>query len=241
MLELKHPFCKIGEITMKVSSISPTTAGGHKKFSDEKLIELHSHGLSIPKMAKQLGVSRQPVRKRMTKLGLKANWKRGGVTGYKKVGADKFRCSSCRLVKPLRQRNGTICCKCRHKRWVSTKEGALRYRYSMKKCQAKRKGIPFTLTYEEFRRKFEEQNGKDGYTGEQMCFDYGRGRSAAMGSMDRIDNDGGYTPDNVVFCRLSSNGKKQDRPVGEFIEQLEFDFENSNCPRPPTPGQPILN
>jgi hypothetical protein len=110
----------------------------------------------------------------------------------------------------------------------------------MKKSKAKRKGIPFSITYEEFKRKFEEQDGKDGYTSEQMCFDYGQGRSAATGSVDRRDNDGGYTPDNIVFCRLEINSKKGNRPVGRLTEQLKLDFEKSNWPVPPTPGQSIL-
>ncbi len=212
---------------MDVSTLSPTTACGRRKFTDEQLIQLHSDGLSIPKLASQLGVSQQPVRKRMKKLGLKANWKRGGVTRYKKVGADKFRCGSCKRVKPLRQRKGRVCCKCTHDRYVSKREGALHFRYNRKKCFARAKGVPFTLTFECFKELHERQAGKDAYNGKQMCFDYGQGRSGATMTLDRIDNTKGYTPDNVVFCRLDTNAKKGNRPVGRLIEQLELDFENS--------------
>jgi len=217
-------------------------APGNRKFSDEKLIELHSQGLSIPKMAVQLGVSQQPVRLRMKKLGLKANGKRGGVPRYVKAGAGEFHCTSCDRDKPLRQRAGTKCNRCTYEKSVSTREGALRRRFIMKKSCAKRRGIPFTVTYEEYKKKCEKQNGKDGYTGKQMCFDYGQGRSGATVTLDRIDNDGGYTPDNIVFCRLEINSKKGKRPVDEFREQqMEFDFEKPNCPAPPTTGQPLLN
>jgi hypothetical protein len=209
---------------MNTSTVSPSKPCTRRKFTDERLVELHSRSLSIPKLAMMLGVSREPVRRRMKKLGLKPNCKRGGVPRYEKVGTEEFRCSSCRLVKPLRQRQGTICCDCHHKRYVSTREGALRFRYSMKKSKAKRKGITFSITYEEFKRKFEEQDGKDFYTSEQMCFDYGQGRSAATGSVDRRDNDGGYTPDNIVFCRLEINSKKGNRPVGRLTEQLALEF-----------------
>jgi hypothetical protein len=141
-----------------------------------------------------------------------------------KVGSKQFNCWSCERDKPLSERYGTICYQCRHLRRVCTKEGALRYRYNKKKSYAKQSGIPFTLTYEYFKGLFEQQDGKDGYTGEQLCFDFGHGRSGATASLDRIDNDGGYTPDNVVFCSLAINGKKSDKPVDQFIAQLKLDF-----------------
>ena len=106
----------------------------------------------------------------------------------------------------------------------------------MKKSVARRKGISFTLTFEDFRRQYEEQAGKDAYTGEQMCFDYGQGRSAATVSLDRIDNEKGYTPGNVAFCRLSTNGKKQDRPPDEFRKQLTLNFPE---PNQSAPGSPV--
>ena len=210
-----------------ILTVNPTKAPGRRKFSDERLIELHSQGLSIPKMAKQLGVSQQPVRERMKKLGLKPNFLRGGVARYKKVGTEDFRCRSCRSVKPLRQRTGTICCKCTHDRYVSKREGALHFRYNKKRCYARAKGIPFTLTFEDYKGQYEKQAGKDGYTGQQMAFDFGQGRSGATMSLDRIDNEKGYTPDSVVFCSLYSNGKKKDLPVGQFMEQLNLDFPKS--------------
>jgi hypothetical protein len=162
---------------MNISTVSPNNACGRRKFTDEKLIELHSQGLSTRKLAKGLGVSRPPVCVRMKKLGLKPNCKAGGIPMYEKVGTDKFRCAACGKIKPLRQRNGTKCCKCHHERWVSTKEGALRYRYLMKRCNARKKGIPFALTFEDFKGLFEKQTGKDGYTGEQMVFDFSQGRT----------------------------------------------------------------
>ena len=196
----------------------------HRKFTDARLVKLHSRGLSIPKLAKCLGVSQQPVRKRMKKLHLKANGRRGGVPLFKKVGCDAFKCRSCKKVKPLHRRNGTCCHDCSNKHWMSTKEGAIRFRYSMKKSVARRKGIEFDLTLDEYKRLYEKQAGRDGYTGQQMSFDFGKGRSRKTASLDRIDNKKGYTPGNVVFCRLSTNGKKGNRPLSWLAEQLKFDF-----------------
>ena len=75
---------------MNVQTIKPTIICRTRKFSDARLVELHSRGLSIPKLAKELGVSQQPVRKRMCKLGLRANRKRGGVPLYERVGRRAF-------------------------------------------------------------------------------------------------------------------------------------------------------
>jgi hypothetical protein len=160
----------------------------------------------------------------MKKLGLNANGKPGAPPKYEKVGSEDFRCKSCKLVRPLRQRNGTICINCHHKRYLSTTCGALRFKYTRKKAFARRKGIPFSLTFEYFKGLYEQQAGRDGYTGEQMTFDYGHGLKRTTVSLDRIDNDGGYTPGNVKFCCQGTNGKKNNKPVERFIEQLELNF-----------------
>ena len=209
-----------------VLAVSPTKPIRNSKFSDGQLVDLHSQGLSSLNLAEHLGVSPQAVCARLKKLGLKANGKPGGGPRYEKVGSKDFRCKSCRLVKPLRQRNGTICCICHHERYLSTRSGALRFRYTRKKAYAQRKGIPFCLTFEYFKGLYEQQAGRDGYTGEQMTFDYGHGLSRTTVSLDRIDNDGGYTPGNVKFCCQGTNSKKNNKPVERFIEQLEFNFSS---------------
>jgi AraC-like DNA-binding protein len=197
---------------------------GGSKLTDEALIELHFHGLSIRKLAEQLGVSRRQVCSRMKRLGLEATCKGGRTPSYEKVGTDKFRCAVCEKVKRLRQRHGRKCRKCDHDHWVSTLEGALRFRFAMKKHHARRKGITFALPFEDFKGLYQKQAGRDGYTGQQMAFDFGQGRSGATVSLDRIDNEKGYTPDNVIFCRLDTNSKKNDQPKDQFMKQLALEF-----------------
>jgi hypothetical protein len=116
---------------------------------------------------------------------------------------------------------------------VNTVDGALRYRFSMKKSVAGRNHIPFTLTFDDFKKQYERQEGRDGYTGEQMCFDFGQGRSGATITMDRVDNNRGYIPGNVVFCRLDTNSKKGSKPVQRFAEQLKLDFPSLEVPSTP--------
>jgi hypothetical protein len=219
------------ENQMSVQAVISLRTSRNRKFSDEALLELHCQGLSISKLAKQLGVSQQPVRSRMKKLGLKANCKRGGVPSYEKVGANRFRCAGCRKVKTLRQRNGRKCKNCTQKRYLSTTNGALRCRFDNKRCQARRKGVHFTLTFEEFKGLYEQQAGRDGYTGQQMDFEFGHGRSGATGTLDRIDNEKGYSPGNVVFCRIDTNAKKGKRSATQFVEQLAFDFPEPGLPQ----------
>jgi hypothetical protein len=110
----------------------------------------------------------------------------------------------------------------------------------MKRCRARRKGVPFTLTFEEFKALYEKQGGKDGYTGQQMAFDFGQGRSGATVSLDRIDNGKGYTPDNVVFCRLRINSKKGRKPEDQFRKQLTLEFpERNDHPSVEAPAQDV--
>ena len=217
----------------------PNNACGRRKFTDEKLIELHSQGLSIPKLAKQLGVSRQPVRRRMKELSLKANCKRGGVPRYEKVGTHEFRCAVCRKIKALSQRHGRKCWRCTLEKYVSTREGALRRRFTTKRCHARRKGIPFTLSFEYYSSLFEQQAGKDGYTGEQMTFAFGQGISGETGSPDRIENAKGYVKGNVKFCRLATNSKKSDRPKDVFIKQLTLKFSEASDTSVEAPTQDV--
>jgi hypothetical protein len=61
-----------------------------------------------------------------------------------------------------------------------------------------------------------------------MAFDFGQGRSGATQSLDRMDNKKGYTPDNVVFCRLRTNAWKNDQPEDQFRKQLTLKFPETN-------------
>ncbi len=69
--------------------------------------------------------------------------------------------------------------------------------YNNLKSNAKRRSIPFTLTLEQFAT---------------FCYktDYlkGKGRKSASYSIDRIDNDKGYTLDNIQVLPLGENSRK---------------------------------
>ncbi len=213
---------------MNVPAVNLTKAHRNSKLKGNGGAPPHSQSHSCSRLAKRSAPSRKIVCNRRKNKCVRSNCKRSGVPRYEKVGPKHFRCASCGKVKPLHQRDGTMCRNCRHRRWVSTIEGALRFRFIQKKCRARRKGVQFSLTFKCFKQLWEEQAGKDGYTGEQMAFEFGQGRSGATVSLDRIDNEKGYTPDNVKFCRLSTNGKKKDLPVDQFVRQLTLNFPESN-------------
>lgn len=78
------------------------------------------------------------------------------------------------------------------------------YAYHACKGKAKRRGIPFLLTIEEFR----EFSARTGYVGE-------RGRDGECLQLDRIDSRKGYTADNIQAVRASDHGRKSLRERNE--------------------------
>src|ERR1017187_7094295 len=129
-----------------IFKVSPTKHNrSSSKHSDGQPVGIQSEGHSREKQAKQLEVAQRPVCNRVKKVGARAKCKGGAVPKSEKVGSEAFKCMSCTLVKPSRQRRGKLCCDCTHKRYVSSSEGALRCRYTQKKSVARRKGILFTL------------------------------------------------------------------------------------------------
>lgn len=56
------------------------------------------------------------------------------------------------------------------------------------------------------------------YTGRRMTTISGEGRLPENLSIDRVDNAGGYTKDNVVLCCVDINIAKQWYPISHLIE-----------------------
>lgn len=80
------------------------------------------------------------------------------------------------------------------------------------RSNAKRRGKQFDLTFEQFK---------------QFCYetDYitGRGRSKESFTIDRIDNDKGYTLDNIRILTKSQNSSKKDKKF------LHYDWQNKTA------------
>lgn len=89
----------------------------------------------------------------------------------------------------------------------------LRYR-------ANKRGIKFTISYEDFRELCIEQEikGKTGRYGWNL-------------SVDRIDSDKGYEKGNLQFLTVSDNSKKSNIPEVAIIHETpEFLIERKDCP-----------
>lgn len=95
-------------------------------------------------------------------------------------------------------KNGLKCntCKSREKR----ARHPIRYAYDVLKMNAKRRGIPFKITFEWF-KKFAIET------------DYvaGKGRTKKSYSVDRIRNELGYVPGNMRVLTVSDNSMKATR------------------------------
>jgi hypothetical protein len=99
-------------------------------------------------------------------------------TKYCRNTTDRKYCSTCRSQQS-RQRN------------------PIRYAYNNLKANAKRRGKEFTLTLSEFT-----------YFCIQYDYIQGKGKTKTSFSIDRMENDKGYTKDNIRILTLSDNSKK---------------------------------
>lgn len=86
----------------------------------------------------------------------------------------------------------------------------MRAAYNNLKCNARRRGKDFDLSFEEF-SKFA-----------LMC-DYlkGKGRKSTSYSIDRIDNEKGYTLDNIQVTTLGENSRKGTMTLDAFYDHYE--------------------
>jgi hypothetical protein len=114
-----------------------------------------------------------------------------------------------RLCKHNKQRCGTkncrrdsngrqFCSTCRSRK--SRAKDIIKHAYNNKKSDAKRRGIPFTITLAYFRR---------------FCYRYkfvkNMGRTAHSYSVDRKKNHLGYIPGNIQALTISQNASKGTR------------------------------
>ena len=117
------------------------------------------------------------------------------------------KCST-KLCRRRKAKGRTICHTCIHEKQKIT--NPFGYWYQVLKANAKRRGKVFTLTLEQF-KKFAIDT-------DYLC---GKGKSKHSLSIDREDNDKGYTEDNIRILTLSENSKKKDK----IVKVLHYDWE----------------
>ena len=82
------------------------------------------------------------------------------------------------------------------------------YAFDNLRCNSKRRGIPFSLTFEQF-KKFAVENK----------YIQNKGITKDSYSIDRIKNHLGYTVDNIQILPMGLNSKKG-------VKKLEFDEQH---------------
>lgn len=80
---------------------------------------------------------------------------------------------------------------------------------------ARRKSLAFELSIEGLIGVWEKQKGLCFYSGVPMKYS-GDGTPESV-SLERVDSNKGYTPDNVVLCCTIVNRMKSDLPHSEFL------------------------
>lgn len=87
------------------------------------------------------------------------------------------------------------CYRCTKRKWA--KKNSLKYAYNNLKSNAKRRNKPFDLTFDEFKRFAIKTN-----------YMYGKGKTKNSLTIDRIDEDGGYTLKNIQVLENEKNIQK---------------------------------
>jgi hypothetical protein len=74
-----------------------------------------------------------------------------------------------------------------------------------------------TITEDDLRNQWDTQNGKCYWLGLDLCIDDVYTSNNPFGpSVDRLDNDRDYTPDNIVICTMFANMGRGRIPAQEF-------------------------
>lgn len=135
---------------------------------------------------------------------------------------DQLKCSQCGLWQELSNyRHGrSLCLKCRHlenNAYVNKSiDTYLNRALVVARHRAKLQTIPCTITTEEMIMQYESQGGKCFYSGVEMVWGYGKGRSHYSLSVDKIIPLNGYVMGNVVLCSLACNKAKSDLTINEI-------------------------
>lgn len=89
--------------------------------------------------------------------------------------------------------------------------------YNRWKKSAKRRSLSWELTIDILDDLIEKQKMKCVFTGDLLYFDHGKTTRTGNASLDRIDSDIGYKPDNIQFTLKDINMAKQKLSNLDFI------------------------
>jgi len=146
----------------------------------------------------------------------------------KRAAAKERRCIGCHKSFPREAfyegkdgRWGRYCHECGAKKDGSFRSAPGRYlsaALERAKFRAAKAGRPYELSMEWLQERLAVQQWLCHYTGRRMTTISGEGRLPENLSIDRVDNAGGYTKDNVVLCCVDVNIAKQWYPISHLVE-----------------------
>lgn len=194
----------------------------------KNILELHKQGKTNRSIAQSIGVHHSTVSYWLRKMSLTAN---GSVARHLDVVDGVAQCSKCHIKKSeneflLNRRNAkypyrlSYCNDCRKIQSCDNMNSNigtfLSDRYNRLKLRAHKKGIPITITKQEFIGLYHAQNGKCFYTDIPMVCRVGDGKDRYSLSVDKIIPDKGYTSGNTVLCVNKANTIKNDCTLEEI-------------------------
>jgi RNase P subunit RPR2 len=119
-------------------------------------------------------------------------------------------------------------CKECHKEYRYIRNSKPEYVFTELVRKAAKRNKEFTLPKDWAFKKYEKQKGKCFYTKIEMTFGHGKGRVWSNVSIDRINNDKGYTPENCVLCCLGFNLMKTNLPLDKLFILASSFIQNYN-------------
>jgi hypothetical protein len=185
-------------------------------------------GESVYALVKKLGVPRSTLRDFRKKQGIKAAKRK--LAEPLKVVNGKIECPKCGKPQDeddfiIRPRSVRRCCKfCEYwmvqKRLSSSLDAYMKHKASTLKSMAKKKNLPYDLSWGFLVRLHGLQKGLCFYTDEPLHTERGRGHSKQSLSVDKILPEAGYTKENVVLCTYKANVVKNDLTLDEIERWL---------------------
>lgn len=127
-----------------------------------------------------------------------------------KTSQKKQKCATKRCAKKT-AKGAKHCSACRMRKY--REQNPVKAAYDHLKYNAARRGHEFMLTIEQFKAFCVETN-----------YIMGKGRTKESYSIDRIDNDKGYTIDNIRVLTVSENSKK-------YTKSLSYEYRQPDATR----------
>jgi len=154
--------------------------------------------------------------------------------------SNQKKCSLCAETKPIkafyRRTDNTvepICRRCRtseeRRNGNASPRAFLRVIVNKARYGAKKRNLSFTIDIDDVMRIYERQKGLCALSGIRMTYNRdGKGRKDMNVSLDRIEQDGGYTtkPPNVQLVCLRVNIMKHTLPEYEFFWWVKNIIDN---------------